>query len=48
MMNEMQRALLREESMSLHGYYRKPVVRIVPETNISEACRLTEQNNIGS
>jgi len=34
-------------SMSLHSYCRKPVVRISPETNITEACRLMEQNNIG-
>ena len=33
--------------MSLHSYCRKPVVRISPETNITEACRLMEQNNIG-
>jgi len=31
----------------LHSYCRKPVVRISPETNITEACRLMEQNNIG-
>ena len=34
-------------SMSLHSYCRKPVVRISPETNITEACRLMEHNNIG-
>ena len=34
--------------MSLQTYCRKPVVRISPETNITEACQLMEQNNIGS
>jgi CBS domain-containing protein len=33
--------------MSLQNYCRKPVVRISPETNITEACQLMEQNNIG-
>jgi len=33
--------------MSLENYCRKPVIRISPETNITEACRLMEQNNIG-
>ena len=33
--------------MSLQNYCQKPVVRISPETNITEACRLMEQNNIG-
>jgi CBS domain-containing protein len=33
--------------MSLQAYCRKPVVRISPETNITEACQLLEQNNIG-
>lgn len=33
--------------MSLQTYCRKPVVRISPETNITEACQLMEQNNIG-
>ena len=33
--------------MSLQTYCRKPVVRISPETNITEACQLLEQNNIG-
>lgn len=32
--------------MSLKSYCRKPVVRISPETSITEACQL-EQNNIG-
>lgn len=33
--------------MSLKSYCRKPVVRISPETSITEACQLLEQNNIG-
>ena len=33
--------------MSLNSYCRKPVVRISPETSITEACQLMEQNNIG-
>lgn len=33
--------------MSLKSYCRKPVVRISPETSITEACQLMEQNNIG-
>ncbi len=33
--------------MSLQTYCRKPVVRISPEINITEACQLMEQNNIG-
>lgn len=33
--------------MSLQSYCRKPLVRISPETNITEACRLMEQNNVG-
>ena len=33
--------------MSLRSYCRKPVVRISPETSVTEACRLMEQNNIG-
>ena len=33
--------------MSLQNYCRKPVVRIAPDTNITEACQLMEQNNIG-
>ena len=33
--------------MSLQAYCRKTVVRISPETNITEACQLLEQNNIG-
>jgi len=34
--------------MSLEKYCRKPVIKISPETNITEACRLMEQNNVGS
>ena len=33
--------------MSLQTYCHKPVVRISPETNITEACQLMEQKNIG-
>ena len=33
--------------MSLQDYCRKPVVKISPEANITEACQLMEQNNIG-
>jgi CBS domain-containing protein len=33
--------------MSLQIYCRKPLVRIAPDTNITEACQLMEQNNIG-
>ena len=33
--------------MSLKSYCRKPVIRISPETSITEACQLMEQNNIG-
>ena len=33
--------------MSLQTYCRKPVVRISPETNITEACQQMAQNNIG-
>jgi predicted transcriptional regulator len=34
--------------MSLKNFCRKPLVRVAPETNITEACRLMEQNNVGS
>lgn len=34
--------------MSLEKYCRKPVIKIAPETNTTEACRLMEQNNVGS
>jgi CBS domain-containing protein len=33
--------------MSLQNYCRKPVKKISPETNITEACQLMEQNSIG-
>jgi CBS domain-containing protein len=33
--------------MSLYDYCRKPVVKIAPETKITEACHLMEQNNVG-
>ena len=33
--------------MSLQSYCRKPLVRISSETNITEACRLMDQNNVG-
>ena len=34
--------------MSLKNFCRKPLVKVAPETNITEACRLMEQNNVGS
>ena len=33
--------------MSLQNYCRKPLNKVAPETNITEACHLMEQNNIG-
>jgi len=33
--------------MSLYNFCHKPVVKISPETSITEACQLLEQNNIG-
>ena len=33
--------------MSLRNFCRKPLIRVSPETNITEACRLMEQNNVG-
>ena len=33
--------------MSLRNFCRKPLISIAPETNITEACRLMEQNNVG-
>lgn len=33
--------------MSLRDFCRKPVVKIAPDCNVAEACRLMEQNNIG-
>ena len=34
--------------MSLQNFCRKPLVKVAPDTNIIEACRLMEQNNVGS
>lgn len=34
--------------MSLQTYCRKPVIKVAPETSITEACHLMEQNNVGS
>ncbi|HEY7219812.1 MAG TPA: CBS domain-containing protein [Candidatus Binatia bacterium] len=34
--------------MSLKNFCRKPLVKVAPETNIVETCRLMEQNNVGS
>jgi CBS domain-containing protein len=33
--------------MSLQSYCQKPVIRVAPNTNITEACQLMEQNNVG-
>jgi CBS domain-containing protein len=33
--------------MSLENFCRKPVVKILPENNVAEACRVMEENNIG-
>lgn len=33
--------------MSLHNFCRKPLVRIALDTNVVEACRLMDQNNVG-
>jgi CBS domain-containing protein len=33
--------------MSLQNYCQKPVIRVAPDTNITEACQLMEQNNVG-
>ncbi|MGE5303937.1 MAG: CBS domain-containing protein [Alphaproteobacteria bacterium] len=33
--------------MSLEIFCRKPVVKISPERNVAEACRVMEENNIG-
>jgi CBS domain-containing protein len=33
--------------MSLENFCRKPVVKILPEMNVAEACRIMEENNIG-
>jgi CBS domain-containing protein len=34
--------------MSLEKYCRKPLIKIVPDTAITEACHLMEQYNVGS
>lgn len=34
--------------MSLEKYCQKPVIKISPDTHISQACRMMEQNNVGS
>lgn len=34
--------------MSLENFCRKPVVKIAPEQNVTEACRAMEENNVGS
>ena len=33
--------------MSLQSYCQKPLIRVAPDTNITEACQLMEQNNVG-
>lgn len=33
--------------MSLEHFCRRPLVKVSPDTNITKACRLMEQNNIG-
>ena len=33
--------------MSLQNFCRKPLVKVAPDTNITKACRLMEQNNVG-
>jgi CBS domain-containing protein len=33
--------------MSLENFCRKPVVKILPEKSVAEACRVMEENNIG-
>ena len=33
--------------MSLENFCRKPVVKILPERNVAEACRVMEEHNIG-
>ena len=33
--------------MSLHQFCRKPVVKILPEGSIADACRLMEENDVG-
>jgi CBS domain-containing protein len=38
----------RELNMSLEKFCRKPLIKISPDTDITEACHLMEQNNVGS
>ena len=33
--------------MSLQNYCRKPLIRVAPDANVTEACQLMEQNNVG-
>ena len=33
--------------MSLRDFCRRPLISVSPDTNITEACRLMEQNNVG-
>ncbi len=33
--------------MSLQNFCRKPLIKVSPDTTITKACRLMEQNNIG-
>lgn len=41
-------AVITEAMMSLQPFCHKPVIKITPETSITEACHLMEQNNVGS
>lgn len=34
--------------MSLEPYCRKPLIKISPDADITEACHVMEQNNVGS
>jgi CBS domain-containing protein len=34
--------------MSLENFCRRPLIKVSPDTNVAEACRLMEQNNIGA
>lgn len=38
----------RKLDMSLEKYCRKPLIKVSPDTPITEACHLMEQNNVGS
>ena len=33
--------------MSLENFCRKPLIKVSPDTNITKACHLMEQNNVG-